>query len=274
MKHKIGLLNVGHAPRVDNKSLVANFFRSTGVDCEIIERATFEGETFEEIHKLEGPDYDPNAYMYSPDTRCGAFVHREGINDIVLGEGWYEVWTPRKENIPRIQRNIDYLEAQGAEIIIMCCCLRYPVNCFKSRVPLILPWTCTFNYVKNLVQYMDRPQVGIVIGRGQNVERDIDMWTDNEWSKNVDFHWGIGHLDGNGEKALMGKKLDLVVVWGWHTFDLEYGKVSDKECMEIRWAKQFNCPVISSASATLLFARGYVRPPLDEKSYYLPLYED
>lgn len=51
MKHKIGLLNVGHAPRVDNKSLVANFFRSTGVDCEIIERATFEGETFEEIHK-------------------------------------------------------------------------------------------------------------------------------------------------------------------------------------------------------------------------------
>jgi protein AroM len=276
-KRKLGLINVGQGPRIDNRSFVRNWFKAQGVDVEILEHACFEGMTWEEIHALEGPDYDPSKPMYSPDTRCGAFVHREGVYDFHLGEGWYEVWTPRKENMVRIQRCIDQLEAEGAEVILLCCCLRYPTHAFKSHVPVVFPYKCTFNYVKALADTMDNPQVGIVIGRGQNVERDMDMWKNNDWARNVDFHFAVGHCDGNGEKQLReavknsNKKLDLIVIWGYHTFDLRGGEVGPDECLELRYEKEFDCPVISSASAAFLFARGLMRPAIDEKKYYTPI---
>ena len=84
------------------------------------------------------------------------------------------------------------------------------------------------------------------------------------------------NIDENGvpiepiEEALP-EKLDLVVVWGYHTFDYRDGKIGDEECLELKYEKEFNCPVISSASSAFLFARGLMRPVIDEKSYYAPV---
>jgi hypothetical protein len=272
-KRKIGFINVGQGPRADFLSVHRNWLDANGLkDVEILQFASLDGLSYEEIHEVEGPAFDPDKPLYSPDTRCGAFVHREGVDDLHLGEGWWEVWTPRRFNEKRIQRSIDKLEEAGAEVIILCCCLEYPVNAFKSKVPFVMPYKATFAYVEALADTMDKPEVGIVIGRGQNWQRDIDMWTRNRWSRDVNLHFGVGHVDGEGVKALSKdrKKYDLLVVWGYHTFDLRGGKVGDT-CLEIELAKQFDCPVVSSMSAALLFARGLLRPPMDERSYYKPL---
>lgn len=176
---------------------------------------------------------------------------------------------PRLENEPRIQRCIDQLEAEGAQLILLCCCLRYPLHRFHSTVPVVFPWKTAFNYVQALADTMERPKVGVVIGRGQNWQRDIEMWTNYDGFRNVEFHFGVGHCTG-GEEALP-EKLDLVVVWGYHTFDYRDGKIGDEECLELKYEKEFNCPVISSASSAFLFARGLMRPVIDEKSYYAPV---
>lgn len=269
MAFKLGLINVGQGPRIDNRSFVRNYFKAQGVDVEILEHASYEDLTYEQIAALEGPDFDPNVPLYSPDTRCGAFVHCEGEHDFYLGDGWHEVWTPRLENEPRIQRCIDQLEAEGAQLILLCCCLRYPLHRFHSTVPVVFPWKTAFNYVQALADTMERPKVGVVIGRGQNWQRDIEMWTNYDGFRNVEFHFGVGHCTG-GEEALP-EKLDLVVVWGYHTFDYRDGKIGDEECLELKYEKEFNCPVISSASSAFLFARGLMRPVIDEKSYYAPV---
>ncbi len=100
MKRKLGIINVGQSPRIDFRSFIRNWFKAQGVDAEIIERASLDGLTYEQIHEMEGPAYDPSKPLYSPDTRCGAFVHREGVDNYWLGKGWWEVWTPRKDNWP------------------------------------------------------------------------------------------------------------------------------------------------------------------------------
>jgi len=269
MAFKLGLINVGQGPRIDNRSFVRNYFKAQGVDVEILEHCSYEDMEWEEIHALEGPDYDPTKPLYSPDTRCGAFVHRPDGDDFYLGKGWYEVWTPRKENEPRIQRCIDQLEAEGAQLIMLCCCLRYPTHAFHSNVPVVFPWKTAFNYVQALADTMDHPRVGVVIGRGQNWERDIEMWTNYDGFRNVEFSFGVGHCTG-GEKTLPDD-LDLVVVWGYHTFDYRGGEISDEECLEVKYMKEFNCPVISSASSAFLFMRGLMMPVIDEKSYYAPV---
>ncbi|MBA7553360.1 hypothetical protein ES705_45951 [subsurface metagenome] len=270
-KNKVGIINVGQGPRKDYVSIHRNWFNYLGADVEIIERAALDGLSCEELYETEGPPYDPEKPLYSPDTRCGAWIHRQGSYNKVLGKDWWEVWTPRKDNIPRIQKCIDSLEQAGAELIIMCCCLEYPENAFKSKVPFILPWKVTFDYVKALADTMHKPEIGVLIGREQNWERDVEMWTRRRWTRDVNFHFEMRNKNGKKyNTAKLPPKLDLLIIWGHQSFDLKGGVVGD-ECLALQLGEQFNCPVISSMSAALLFARGLLRPPINELSFYTPM---
>ena len=42
MAFKLGLINVGQGPRIDNRSFVRNYFKAQGVDVEILEHASYE----------------------------------------------------------------------------------------------------------------------------------------------------------------------------------------------------------------------------------------
>ena len=42
MAFKLGLINVGQGPRIDNRSFVRNYFKAQGVDVEILEHCSYE----------------------------------------------------------------------------------------------------------------------------------------------------------------------------------------------------------------------------------------
>ena len=54
MAFKLGLINVGQGPRIDNRSFVRNYFKAQGVDVEILEHASYEDLTYEQIAGMEG----------------------------------------------------------------------------------------------------------------------------------------------------------------------------------------------------------------------------
>jgi len=270
VKSKVGIINVGHSPRNEYLAIHHNWFNSQGADVEIIERGALDGLSYEELHEQEGPPYDPEKPLYSPDTRTGAFVHRKGVYDGILGEGWCEVWPPRKDSIIRIQKCIDSLEQAGAELIILCCSLEYPENAFKSKVPFITPWKIQFAYAQTLADTMHKPDIGVLIKAGHTYERNVEMWTRRRWTRDVNIHFGMKSYD---LKSITGfpPKLDLLIVWGYHSYDLRGGTLGDEECFAIKLSKQYHCPVVTSMSAALMFARGLLRPPIDERLFYTPM---
>lgn len=269
-KGTLGLINVGQSPRIDNVSFVTNWFAAQGVAVDVIERGILDGLTYGQLKAMEGPPYDPAQPLYSPDTRSGGFVKAPGQQDPNLGDGWTEVWLPQAENLPRIQACIERLEADGADVLLLCCGKKYPVHAFSSKVPVVFPWKLTHGYVKALADTMERPRVGVTIGLGRTYARDMALWTDNDWARNVAFHFGVAQGDAEIDRKAKGN-LDLLVVQAYHCMDYRGGKLGPQENYETRLEKEFGCPVISSSAAALLFTRGLLRPAINEKSFYLPL---
>jgi len=271
-KVKFGLIGVGQSPRIDNRSFVHNWFKAQGLDVEIYERGIFDGMSFEELRALEGP-YDPDAKLYSPDTRSGGFVHAPGMHDDNLGDDWFEVWLPQTEVRPRIQKTIDKLEEDGVDLMMLCCGKIYPPHAFHSHVPVILPYRATQSYVRMLAETMDHPRVGVAIGLGRTYWRDVEYWTSNEWAHNVDFTFGVGNGNKEIDDAAKGN-LDLLVFVGYHCLDYRDGKLGPQENYSTRLEKEFGCPVVTSASASLLFARALMMPAINEKELFVPLIEE
>ena len=267
--HKFGLMIIGQTPRKDSVAFVHNWFKSQGLELEIVERGVLDGLSQDQLEVMAGPAYNPEIIQYSTDTRCGATCHcDEGYMDDI-GAGWKEYWIPRKVFNARIQECINTLEAEGVECILVTVGLRYPPDHFYSKVPVIFPWKCLSYYIRMLAETVPNPRVGVVNGNGRAMERDFEMWTDNEWSRDIIWHFNLNN-DEEYDKQLIGK-LDLVVVQYYNCMDLKDGKVSSEESYFLKLEKKFRCPVISATAAALLFARAFVRPPIDEKKLYIPL---
>ena len=105
---------------------------------------------------------------------------------------------------------------------------------------------------------------------GRTNWRDIELWTNNEWSRNVDFVFGVGQGNPEIDNAAKGN-LDLLVFVGYHCLDYRDGKLGPQENYSTRLEKEFGCPVVTSASAALLFMRGLMRPAINEKEFFIPL---
>ena len=113
MVRKIGAITIGQSPRVDVMPDLEPLL--TGV--EIIQRGALDGMTREELQAIE-PQGD--AYVLVTRLRDGSSVR-----------------IAEKYILPRIQKHIDELCAQGVDGILMLCTGEFPA--FSCRKPLLYP---------------------------------------------------------------------------------------------------------------------------------------
>ena len=112
---KLGAITVGQSPRTDVTDDIMGIFQGK---VEILERGALDGLTVEDIDKLA-----PDAGEYVLVSRM-----RDGS----------QVSFSEQKILPRIQKCIEQLEAEGVKMILFFCTGEFDYK-FKSRVPLIFP---------------------------------------------------------------------------------------------------------------------------------------
>ncbi len=113
-KVKIGAVTVGQAPRVD---VTADILPLLG-HCQLLERGGLDGLTRQEIS------------AFAPEPGDYVLVSR-------LADG-SSVTFAEKHVLPRMQRAVEDLQAQGCRLILFFCTGDFP-DVFRADVPLIFP---------------------------------------------------------------------------------------------------------------------------------------
>lgn len=111
---KIGMLTIGQSPRDD---LIPALMEILGQDVEIIEAGALDDLTIEDINKIV---LKPEDYILVSRMRSGK-----------------EIKITKKFVVPRMQKQLDKIEAQGARITVVMCTGKFPQ--FQSKGLVVTP---------------------------------------------------------------------------------------------------------------------------------------
>lgn len=250
-KTKIGIITTGHSPRKEYTSLHRNGFKELGLDVDIIETGALDGLSLAQVKEL---------YCKENEVGIGCYALDDKGEDHRMGSGRLEVWLELNKFHPYVQKAIDRLEAQGVEMILLCCAEQYPENAFHSNVPFIMPYKVAFAKAHTLATSLKRASIGVLIPDQKHYNQDLATWQCREWMRNIDVKIGIGIINGKGLAELKGGKYDLVFIWGYG----EGVAPGDPKDLVKDLEKELNAPVLTPSSLNLYFARNLLRPAFDE----------
>ena len=173
-KRKIGIVTTIHSPRKEYTSMHRNVLKKMDLDVEVIETGVLDGLTFEEIQEI---------CCKENEFGIGGFANVSADTyDRRMGSGRIEINIEMSKFIPYAQKAIDRLEAQGCELIMLCCAEQYPEDAFHTNVPLIMHYRVAFSVVQTLVGCLNRrPSIGVVIPDQRHYPQDLHTWHSREW---------------------------------------------------------------------------------------------
>lgn len=111
---QIGMLTIGQSPRSD---LIPGLMDILGEDFEIVEAGALDDLSYEDIQKI---DLNPDHYILVSRMRDGR-----------------EIKITKKFVIPRMQKQLDKIEAQGVRLTVVMCTGKFPH--FKSKGLVVTP---------------------------------------------------------------------------------------------------------------------------------------
>lgn len=111
---KIGMLTIGQSPRVD---LIPRLLKIMGDNFEIVEAGALDDLTIDEVKKI---DLKLEDYILVSRMRDGK-----------------EIKITKKFVIPRMQKQLDKIEAQGVRLTVVMCTGKFPQ--FKSKGLVVTP---------------------------------------------------------------------------------------------------------------------------------------
>lgn len=111
---QIGMLTIGQSPRTD---LIPGLMNILGEGFEIIEAGALDDLSFEDIQRIE---LNPEHYILVSRMRDGR-----------------EIKITKKFVVPRMQKQLDKIEAQGVRLTVVMCTGKFPQ--FKSKGLVVTP---------------------------------------------------------------------------------------------------------------------------------------
>lgn len=127
MSLTLGLLTIGQAPRPDG---LAHDVRAVAEGVRVIEKGALDGLTAREVAPMT-----PSADEYRL---------------VTLLSDRTPVQVAKRHVVPRLQAQIEALEAEGAQVTLLMCTGAFPA--FRHSVPLIAPQESLYSLVKGLGQ--------------------------------------------------------------------------------------------------------------------------
>lgn len=149
MKRKIGAITIGQSPR---KDVVGEMCEVLGENIEVLQAGALDGLTKEEILEFTPRDHD--------------FVLVSKLNDgssVKFGESYI---------LPRLQKCVEKLEGEGAELIVFICTGKFP-DIFKSKGLLLYPQTILHAVVPKLAS---RGKIGVINPDQDQIKQCEDIW--------------------------------------------------------------------------------------------------
>ncbi len=149
MKRKLGVITIGQSPRDD---VIPEMVEFIGKDIEVLQAGALDGLTLEEIEKFT-PEKDD--YVLVSKLRDGSSVK--------FAERYI---------LPRLQKCIDKLENEGADIILFICTGVFP-DIFKSTVSILYPQKIIHGIVPNL---LDGGKLAVITPDKDQVVQSQEKW--------------------------------------------------------------------------------------------------
>lgn len=156
MGKKLGVITVGQSPRDDVIPEITEFL---GEGVEVIQSGALDGMTYEEILNLDTKEDD---YILVSRMKDGT-----------------EVKFAERHVLPRIQKCIELLEAQGADVILLICTGVFP-DVFKSVKPLLYPQQIIHSIVPKLLK---NKELGLIIPKSDQITQCIKKWSESSSAK-------------------------------------------------------------------------------------------
>ncbi len=146
---KVGLITVGQSPRTDvTRELKDCFDRNV----ELIEVGALDGITEEELSAI------------APRKNETALVSR-------LCDGRQVIFAEERI-LPRLQKCIDQLQAQGAEVVLFLCTGKFPP--FISKVPLLFP----YEILRTLLPVVGGKQaLTVIVPDELQIDESVNDWS-------------------------------------------------------------------------------------------------
>lgn len=254
MKKRVGIITTGQSPRNEYRSFHRNALAALGLEVEVFERACLDGLSREEIraHEIKPED----------GLGIGCYVHNDTPADRRMGSGWEEIFVNQAWYIERAQAAISAHEADGMDIILMCCAEMYPPNSFRCSVPLLLPYQLMFDVVRRQTEAKGRFKLALLLPTAWHIGQDRATWESQTWMKDVEASFGIGIADGQAvEQLKAGAPYDLALIWGYGDGLAPH----DPEDLLESISKGLQCPVITSNVLNVFNARTLLSPAWPER---------
>ncbi|MDQ0390471.1 AroM family protein [Labrys monachus] len=254
MKKKVGIVTTGQSPRHEYRSFHRNALAALGIDAEVFERACLDGHGREEIraHQIEPKD----------GLGIGCYVHDDTPADRRMGRGWEEIFVDQAWYIERAQAAIAAHEADGMDIILMCCAEMYPPHSFKTGVPLLLPYQLMFDLVRRQAEAKGHFRLALLLPTPWHIEQDRATWTSQPWMAQVEASFGVGIAGGEAVDQLRhGAPYDLALIWGYGDGLAPH----DPEDLLESISKALRCPVVTPNVLNVFQARVLLAPAWPER---------
>jgi hypothetical protein len=254
MSTKIGIITTGQSPRHEYRSFHRNALKALGLEVEIIERACLDGLDRSEIARHE----------ISPEQGLGigCYVHNSTPDDRRMGSGWDEIFVEQDWYLRRAQAAIDALEAEGVDLILMCCAEMYPENALHAKVPLVLPYQLMFDLVRRQVEARGRLKLALLLPTPWHIEQDRATWRSQPWMSGVEPHFGVGIATGEAIAALKPHgPFDLALIWGYGDGLAPF----DPETLLADISAALGCPTVTPNVLNIFQARMLSLPAWPER---------
>ncbi len=259
MAQHVGIVTTGQSPRSEYLAFHRNALRALGLEVEVTERACLDSLDREQIRAFE---IDP-----ADGPGIGCYVHSGAPADVRMGQGWEEIFVRRDWFIERAQAAVAAHEADGADIVLMCCAEWYPADAFSTRIPLLLPYRMMFDLVRSLAGTLGHVRLALLIPTDWHIDQDRATWEREDWMSDVNVSIGVGIPNGKGAAALAATApFDLALIWG-------YGDglaPNDPDDMLNRISDTLGCPVVTPNILNIQRARLLLRPAWPERIHAQP----
>ena len=188
-------LPAGQSPRTEYRSFHRNALKALGLDVEILERACLDGLTRAQIAQNEisrlnkGWEWAATSTTLLPTTAAWA-------------RGWEEIFVRQDWCLERAQAAIDAHEADGVDLILMCCAEMYPEGALHSKVPLVLPYQLMFDLVRRQAEARRaRSSFALLLPTPWHIGQDRATWQSQPWMARRQIAFRHRHRDRRSDRA-------------------------------------------------------------------------
>ena len=251
---KVGIITTGQSPRHEYRSFHRNALTALGMPVEISEQACLDGLTRDAIRAHE--------ILPESGLGIGCYVHNDTPADRRMGSGWEEIFVDQAWYIERAQAAIRAHEANGVDIILMCCAEMYPPKSFNSRVPLVLPYQLMFDLVRRQTEARGQFKLALLLPTAWHIGQDRATWASEPWMCDVEASFGVGIADGQAVEALREQApFDLALIWGYGDGLAPH----DPEDLLASISDALECPVVTPNVLNVFQARSLLSPAWPER---------